>query len=238
MRNCVYCGTDKDLTVDHVPPKLLLMRPYPSDLITVPACGACNQSFQKDDEYLRTMLCVDVRNSKNTVAQFNLQAVMRSLQRPQAQAFAAHLAGRAETSTILGQDGSPLGQIFELDKVRANRVGQRFIRALYFHEIGTALPSDAVLRVECNTQLRTIDAQFKEICRALAGFRERRHCVIGTAFGYLAALESSCSAWLMQLYDCFVWLGTVDCRACENMGDSRNGFSESRKRHKSAEDAI
>lgn len=109
---CIYCGTSLNLTVDHVPPKLFLMRPYPSNLITVLACRVCNQSFQKDDEYLRLMLCVDLRNSKNTAAQFNLPAAMRSLQRPNTQAFAAYLSGKAEISTILGHDGSPMGQFF------------------------------------------------------------------------------------------------------------------------------
>jgi hypothetical protein len=219
-RNCIYCGTDEDITVDHVPPRMLLTEPYPPNLITVPACYPCNQSFQKDDEYLRTMLCIDIRNSKNSAAQFNLPAVMRSLQRENGRAFAAYLASKAETSTVLRQDGFPLGQVFELDKVRANRTGQRFVRALYFRETGTTLPSRAVLRVECNTELRTIDPEFKEICRALARFRERRHGFVGDAFGYLGALEPSASAWLIQLYNSFVWLATVDCRAIATLGVS------------------
>jgi hypothetical protein len=211
---CVYCGTDKNLTVDHVPPQLLLPQPYPQNLITVPACFPCNQSFQKDDGYLRTMLCLDVRASKNSAAQSNLPAVLRSLRRANAKAFAEYLRRQAESSVILGQDGSPLGQVFELDKVRANRIGQRFIRALYFHETGTALPRNAVIRVACNMGLRTIDTEFNEICRVLAVFRDRGHGYIGRAFGYLAALEPESSAWLMQLYDFFVWLGTVDCKGC------------------------
>src|SRR2546427_8377223 len=101
---CIYCGTDKDLTVDHVPPKLLLMRPYPPNLITVPACETCNKSFQKDDEYTRTMLAVDVRASKNTAAQSNLPAVLRSLQRPNARGFAEYLAKQANSRR---QAGSP-----------------------------------------------------------------------------------------------------------------------------------
>jgi len=210
---CVYCGTDKNLTVDHVPPQLLLARPYPENLITVPACFPCNQSFQKDDEYLRTMLCIDVRASKNSAAHSNLPAVLRSLQRASAKAFSEYLTRQAATSVILGQDGSPMGQVFELDKERANRAGRRFIRALYFHETGTALPRNAAIRVGCNMSLRAGDSDFKEMCRALAAFRERKHGYVGTAFGYLAALEPESSAWLMQLYDFFVWLGTVDCRA-------------------------
>jgi hypothetical protein len=106
-----------------------------------------------------------------------------------------------------------MGQVLELDKERANRIGQRFIRALYFHETGMAVPRNTVIRVACNMGLRTIDTEFSEICRVLAAFRDRKHGYIGTAFGYLAALEPEFSAWLMQFYDFFVWLGTVDCRA-------------------------
>jgi hypothetical protein len=218
---CIYCGADKDLTVDHVPPKLLLMRPYPPNLITVPACQACNQSFQKDDEYTRAMLAIDVRASKNTAAQSNLPAVLRSLQRPNAKAFAEFLTGQAESSVILGQDGSPMGQVFELDKARVNRTGERFIRAIYFHEMGAALPHNAVVRVECNMGLRPGDAEFKEICRVLSAFRERRHGYVGTAFGYLVTLEPEYSAWLMQLYDFFVWLGTVDFRGWKEPSPGR-----------------
>ncbi len=78
------------------------MRPYPPNLLTVPACLPCNKSFQKDDEYTRTMLAMDVRASKNADAQSNLPAVFRSLQRPDARGFAEYLAKQADRSTILG----------------------------------------------------------------------------------------------------------------------------------------
>lgn len=106
---CVYCGKITDLTDDHVPPKLLLSRPYPKNLITVHACFTCNQSFQKDDEYMRTMLCVGVRAAKNAAAQSNLPAVLRSLQRPNARGFVEYLANQTNLSTILDQHGSPDG---------------------------------------------------------------------------------------------------------------------------------
>jgi hypothetical protein len=105
-KRCVYCGSENDLTVDHVPPKLLLARPYPPNLLTVPACMTCNQSFQKDDEYTRTMLSIDVRAAKNPTAQSNLPAVLRSLQRPDARGFAEYLTSTAESSTVLVRTAS------------------------------------------------------------------------------------------------------------------------------------
>jgi len=158
------------------------------------------------------MLCIDVRAASNSAAQANFPAVMRSLQRPDAKKFVEYLSKQAENSVVLGPGGRPVGQVFELDKARLNRTGARIVRALHFVETGTPLPKDAVVRVGCNVNMRTIDAEFKDMARALAGFPERRAKYVGSAFAYLAALAPESSAWLMQLYDFFVWLGTVDYR--------------------------
>jgi hypothetical protein len=196
-----------------VPPKLLLMRPYPQTLITVPACRVCNQSFQKDDEYTRTMLAIDVRASKNTAAQSNLPAVLRSLQRPNAKGFVEYLARQASSNTILGQDGSPMGQTFEFDKARVNRTGERFIRALYFVETRTPVSSGALIRVGCRTDLLPTDADTITIARVMRTLPDWRDGSAGTAFSYMAAFGEGISAWFMLLYDFFFWLGTIDSRA-------------------------
>jgi hypothetical protein len=46
----LYCGSQAD-SKDHVPPKLLLERPFPPNLYTVPSCHSCNTGFAKDEEY-------------------------------------------------------------------------------------------------------------------------------------------------------------------------------------------
>jgi hypothetical protein len=48
---CVYCGGSPD-THDHVPSKVLLDEPYPSNLPTVEACEHCNGGFSVDEQYL------------------------------------------------------------------------------------------------------------------------------------------------------------------------------------------
>jgi hypothetical protein len=208
-KRCIYCGTKDDLTVDHVPPKLLLARPYPLNLLTVPACRPCNQSFQKDDEYTRTMLCIDVRSAKNPNAQSNLLAVLRSLQRPDARGFAEYLARRAESSTVLGQDGLPMGQAFELDKARVNRTGERLVRAFYFAEMRTPVPRNMMVRVGCNMSLKPTDPDTQMIARTMKAFPDWRDGSVGTAFSYVGAFADVGSVWLMLLYDFFFWLGIV-----------------------------
>lgn len=53
---CIYCGSNKDLTKDHIPPKSFFSSPRPSNLITVPSCKICNNEYGKDDERIRNLL--------------------------------------------------------------------------------------------------------------------------------------------------------------------------------------
>ena len=52
---CLYCG-GKSETRDHIPTKGLLNKPFPNNLLTVPSCMECNNSFSKDEVYLITLL--------------------------------------------------------------------------------------------------------------------------------------------------------------------------------------
>ena len=66
MRLCIYCQINPADTVDHVPPKGLFKEPRPVDLIIVPACSTCNNSFSKDDEYFRILHWNGVRRNRVT----------------------------------------------------------------------------------------------------------------------------------------------------------------------------
>ena len=207
---CIYCGADEDLTVDHVPPKLLLMRPYPPNLITVPACRTCNQSFQKNDEYLRATLSPDLRVTRNLAAQSNLDAVWRSLRKPEARDFAEYLGSKASLTTILNQFGTPMGQVMELDYPRLECAGLRLVRGLYFSEMGTPLPVEAKVKVGFTMGLRAKDESTLTIARVMMTLPDHRERSFGTAFSYMVAIGPTASVWFMMLYDYFFWCGTVD----------------------------
>ncbi len=54
MKNqCYLCGCTDDLTRDHIPPVGFFPNPRPDNLITIPCCNKCNQSFSMDDEAFR-----------------------------------------------------------------------------------------------------------------------------------------------------------------------------------------
>lgn len=52
---CVYCKGEAS-TRDHTPPRCLLRRPLPSNLLTLPACQKCNSAFSFDEEVVRCIL--------------------------------------------------------------------------------------------------------------------------------------------------------------------------------------
>jgi hypothetical protein len=51
----VYCG-QRATTRDHVPPRSLLERPFPSNLPTVAGCEPCNCGFSLDEQYFLVLL--------------------------------------------------------------------------------------------------------------------------------------------------------------------------------------
>ncbi len=52
---CAYCGGQPD-TRDHVPSRVFLSDPAPTNLPVVEACEECNHSFSLDEEYVACMV--------------------------------------------------------------------------------------------------------------------------------------------------------------------------------------
>lgn len=199
--------------MDHVPPKLLFSPPYPPNLLTVPACRDCNTSFQKDDEYTRTVASLDFRASKQDDVKSKLPAIMRSLERPNAKAFADYLASQRTPTTVLAVDGMPMGFAVEVDQTRVNATGERMIRGLFFVETGNPLSPSAQVKVGSKSSVNPSDPVVLEMARIYSRCPKRRDREIGKAFSYVAGFGSGFSVWLLMLYDYFAWAGTVDTRS-------------------------
>jgi hypothetical protein len=59
IQGCIYCDTGKEETRDHVPSRVFLDPPFPTNLPVVPACYTCNNGFAQDEEYLACLIeCV------------------------------------------------------------------------------------------------------------------------------------------------------------------------------------
>jgi hypothetical protein len=142
---CTYCGENRLLTMDHVPPRNLFSAPRPH-LVTVPSCKECNQLASKDDEYFKAMLAMrwdtyDHHDVKNEV----LPSVLRSYARKEAIGYTKALVAGIKEVDVRTPAGLHLGKgaTYDVDLERLGRVVNRTVRGLYFHEQGIALPTDA-----------------------------------------------------------------------------------------------
>lgn len=205
---CAYCVREDGVTVDHIPPRLFLSRPYPKNLLTVPACHRCNASFQADDEYTRFVASVDLRSAEQKVVQSKMSAILRSLQRPDAKGFAQYLGSQVKSTTVLGPDGRPLGQV-EVDRKRINATGERIVRGLFFIEAGKPLPSSTQVRIGSKPGITASNPTILQFARMYRSCSDRRSKTIGDAFSYIAAFHPKFSIWLLLLYGHFSWLATI-----------------------------
>ena len=212
---CAYCGRERKLTKDHVPPQLLLEHPFPPNLWTVPACCECNESFRADDEYSRAVLTVDLRANFNSAAQSNLKALARSLQRPDGRGFAEYLAKQTAATRIVTPSGMPIMMI-DPDRKRINNTGLHILRGLYFRETGKPLPETATVLIENTTGLTSDHPDMATIVLGWQVCQDHRNGAMGTAFSYSAAFGDGVSFWLTLLYDYFFWSATIDERPWEH----------------------
>jgi len=208
---CIYCNTSIADTVDHIPPKLLLSQPYPDNLLTVPSCFKCNSSFQKHDEYTRVIASVDIRNANHQTVKVNMPAIMRSLEKPEAQGFSRYLASRTTPSKVLGVDGRPLGQIVEVDQKRLNATGERIIRGLHFIERRLPVPRSAKIRVASIPSVTAPEPKpiIQQLALLYSMCTDHRTKAVGDVFNYVAAFHPDFSVWLLILYDEFAWAVTI-----------------------------
>jgi hypothetical protein len=206
---CVYCGSSDGVTVDHIPPKLLFSRPYPENLLTVPACQRCNASFQANDEYTRFVSSIDLRAREQPVVRSKMPAILRSLQRPEAKGFVQYLVSQMKDSTVLGPDGKPLGQSVEVDRNRINATGERMVRALFYVELEEALPPSTRIRIAAKPGITPSNPAILQFARMYDRCPDRRNKTVGDAFSYVVCFYPDFSIWLLLLYEHFSWLATI-----------------------------
>ena len=137
---CAYCGKPAT-TRDHVPPKKLFPRPWPDDLITVPACDTCNNVPSGDDEYLIWVLTLVGTGPE--AAKVRQQRLDKTQVTPRRRRMAAHIIDACTPANLVTPAGIYIGKgrAFNVDLLRLNRVLERIVRGLYFVEVRKPVPS-------------------------------------------------------------------------------------------------
>jgi hypothetical protein len=158
---------------------------------------------------MRVIASFDFRAAQNHTARIKLPTVYRSLQRPNAQAFAEYLSSQTTKSVIIDHRGLPMSEVTEVDRKRVNAAGTRLIRALYFVETGYILPANATIKIAAKVGIHPYDEGAQTFATVFSKCPDHRNREIGNGFSYVAGFAPIASVWLLLLYEYFVWIATV-----------------------------
>jgi hypothetical protein len=169
---CTYCGETKWVSADHVPPKNLFPKPYPTDMWTVPACDDCNQGFSKDDDYFRVMLTTAARAKGQPARDKIIPTVVRGLHREEARPYLQSLYHNSSILPRFSPSGLYLGQqpAISFDGARIGRTASRIVKGLFFRVKGYRLPDDHTVKVTHFSQFPQAFSVRPEIELALRQF--------------------------------------------------------------------
>jgi len=181
--SCIYCGSNKDMTVDHIPPKSLFPEPRPSNMLTVPCCKTCNKSFSKDDEYFRNVLVSHRSVSSNPNAQAVNQKLLRSMSRPKSAGMAKAIRNSLHIIDIQSQGGIYLGKTpaIQVSAERINRTIDRIARGLYYIICGYPVPSDYEIKCSFRKNNWGVPKDFIEYAK---GFWKQPKIIGNNVFSY------------------------------------------------------
>jgi hypothetical protein len=187
---CAYCGDNRELTKDHVPPRSLFSKPRPA-LITVPCCGPCNKGFQKDDDYFQLMVKAGIDKNRFSKEVADSVASIHDLARPERLGFAI--------ATLANYQRQPARQ--NVDRNRIGKVLHRIVRGLFYHHFNVRLLASLPFQfVSINDAPNSVVA-FSDVIAVL----ESRSTTIGDdifRYAFKQELPFSLSmAWLFTFYD-------------------------------------
>ena len=120
---CTYCGGQRELTVNHVPPRGPFSKPRPSDLVTVLSCRERNAAFMKHDEYFRLAITTGIDKEKFPRELADSVKAINSLIRPESRGFARLMLQNYEFGPAR----------LTVDKSRLEIVLYRIARGLFYH---------------------------------------------------------------------------------------------------------
>lgn len=123
LQGCFHCGRSAD-TADHAPPKVLLDKPYPNEMIVVPSCYACNNSASLDEAYLACVVECAVTGEVEA-SRVRRQAIAKML------AHSPALAAQMAAIRMLDESGT----MFRPDLERVKRTVIKIARAHAAYEL-------------------------------------------------------------------------------------------------------
>ncbi|RYZ82676.1 MAG: hypothetical protein EOP06_21285 [Proteobacteria bacterium] len=203
---CTYCGELRKPTKDHVIPKALFPKPYPLNMITVPACEDCNNAKSRDDDFLRDILTSDIYGSQSMEAQKVFKSKVLSSVNQNSSDFARLIIAQGRVEPFYSHGGIQLDSLptAPLDTARIDRIFSTLIRGLYYDARKLYIPKGYNFNV-----MRYHPREFQQVYDELsATLKMRNPRILGNIFGatYTCAEEDPLTTiWLLWFYNnvCF-----------------------------------
>ena len=120
----------------------------PRNLITVPACEACDNEKSLNDDFLRDMLVMDVQSSEHPLLQADLRNKMyRAVQR-NLSALGRLVVAESKDRALYTRGGIYLGSYpaVTIEETRVSRIFSMIVRGLYYKARKQRLPDDCVFK--------------------------------------------------------------------------------------------
>jgi hypothetical protein len=211
---CVLCGINAATSREHVPAESFFERPYPPNLITVPACAACNQGSHLDDDYFLAFLVSRDLTGGPAVLDSVRDRVYRGLRRPDRPGLHIRLL---EASVLVrsgvGTEHQRLTAESRPEGERILREVRKQVRGLAFHLTDRIVPRSTFVGVERTFFTHTQPPQYwhhwiKGGEYAMSG----RTGELGDVFryGYREIERSACvAAMRLELYRVFSYTALI-----------------------------
>ena len=119
------------------PPKCLIRKPYPANLLTVPSCEECNNSSSEDEEYFRLVMVGLLCHTDEAELLFD-GPISRSMDRN----------SNIEELMFGALRGADKTVILDVDYPRIIRIAEKIARGLEFITTGVPFPVDQQFEID------------------------------------------------------------------------------------------
>lgn len=145
---CYVCGSAPGTTKDHIFPRCLFVSPLPQDMLTSPACSACQQAIQPDEEVFRNFVAAGSYGDATARALWEGKVAGSFENSP---GLRTTFANSIKTMEWKSPGGVILGDVtvVEADKARTENVIRKIVRGLYCKATGDqVMPFDVRYHIE------------------------------------------------------------------------------------------
>lgn len=215
---CAICGKLPATTVDHIPPKGLYTKPYPSNINfnTVPACPSCNNGSSDADEELKVMMGLATGEHQESP-----EAVIESLARTlghNKKLARKMMESHVKTFAPLHSEVLEPAVRVTFSREHYRNVMARIVRGLYWMERGAALGLEPVVRIQPFDEI-TDQAQVSLI-KDLMDSINPKHLNLSTFIYKSIFHENGSSIWGLMFFNRHLVICSAD--AAKPVSESSN----------------